>query len=94
MRRIALGLALMAFGSSAFAAGIDPRAYTCAALHDLIAANRFVFISAPIFGDFVVADYYYCSGSRSGDLRSVPTADNPECPVKYCTARSVGGGGG
>jgi hypothetical protein len=91
MKRIALGLAVMAFASSAFAAGIDPRGYTCATLQGLIETNRFIFISAPIFGDFVVADYYYCPGSRTGDERSLPTSDNPQCTVKYCASRSVGG---
>src|SRR3954469_26069236 len=73
---------------------IDSRVYTCAALQALIAANRFVFISAPAFGDFVVADAYYCSGNETADLRSVPTSDNPECVVKYCASRGGGGGGG
>jgi hypothetical protein len=95
MRRIALAaIVVLGLGLPASAAGIDSRIYTCAALQALIAANRFVFISAPTFGDFVVADAYYCSANETADPRSVPTSDNPECVVKYCTSRSSGGGGG
>lgn len=95
MKRISLtAFVIMVLGFPASAAGIDSRVYTCAALQALIAANRFVFISAPAFGDFVVADAYYCSGNETADLRSVPTSDNPECVVKYCTSRGGGGGGG
>ena len=95
MKRLALtGIVVLTLGLPASAAGIDSRAYTCAALQGLIAANRFVFISAPAFGDFVVADAYYCSGNETADPRSVPTSDNPGCPVKYCTSRGGGGGGG
>ena len=94
MKRIALvAIVVMVLGYPASAAGIDSRVYTCAVLHALIVANRFVFISAPAFGDFVVADAYYCSGGETPDLRSVPTSDNPQCSVRYCTTRSVGGGG-
>jgi len=85
---------VMVLGCPASAAGIDSRVYTCAALQALIATNRFVFISAPAFGDFVVADAYYCSGNETADLRSVPTSDNPQCTVRYCISRGGGGGGG
>jgi hypothetical protein len=51
-------IVVIALGVPASAAGIDSRIYTCAALQALITANRFVFISAPVFGDFVVADAY------------------------------------
>lgn len=60
----------------------------------MIAANRFVFINNPDFGDFVVANASYCSGSTVVQLRSVPTSDNPQCIVNYCRGRSGGGGGG
>jgi hypothetical protein len=95
MKRITLIVTVIVLlGFTASAAGIDSRVYTCAALQALISANRFVFISAPAFGDFVVADAYYCSGNETADPRSVPTSDNPECVVKYCTSRGGGGGGG
>jgi hypothetical protein len=84
----------MAFGSSAFAAGIDSRGYTCAGLHSLIAAKGFVFINNPNFEDFVVANASSCAGSGGIQLqlqlRSVPTTDNPECLLNYCP--SNGGG--
>jgi len=52
MKKFALAIAVMAFiYSPTFAAGTDSRAYTCADLHALIAANGFVFISSPAFGD-------------------------------------------
>jgi hypothetical protein len=50
----------------------------------LIAAQHFVFISQPAFGDFVVAGPYYCGGGDVFEVRSVPTRDLPECPVNYC----------
>ena len=91
MKRSALMVAFALFSSSAFAAGVDSRAYTCAGLHALVAANRFVFINYPSFMDFVVANGSYCSGGEVIQLRSVPTSDNPECIINYC--RSRGGGG-
>ena len=94
MKRVVLAaIVVMTLGFPALAAGIDSRIYTCAVLQALIAANRFIFISAPVFGDFVVADAYYCSGGETVDLRSVLTSDNPQCSVRYCLSRSVGGGG-
>lgn len=86
MRRLASVVvgALVLFGNGAYAAGIDPRTYSCANLHGLIAAQGFVFISQPVFGDFVVASGYYCGGGQALQLRSVPTSDNPQCPVNYC----------
>ena len=92
MKRVALVIAGMVFGSSALAAGIDSRAYSCADLHALIAANGFVFISSVVFGDFAVSSGYYCSGGQTVDARTVPTTDNPQCPINYCMSRSTGGG--
>jgi hypothetical protein len=91
MKSFALIVAAMASSSSAFAVGIDSRAYNCAELHALIAANRYIYINNPSFRDFVVANASYCSGGEMIQLRSVPTRDNPECLVNYC--RSRGGGG-
>jgi hypothetical protein len=80
---LAAGLALALF-APAYAAGVDSRSYTCAALQSMIVARGFVFISQPAFGDFVVADVRYCSGGGAVQRRSVATADNPECLVNYC----------
>jgi hypothetical protein len=80
---LAVGLALAPV-IPADAAGIDSRAYTCSALHSLIATQHFVFISQPAFGDFVVAGPYYCGGGEVFEVRSVATRDLPECPVNYC----------
>ena len=89
--RLILILSAMAFGSSALAAGIDSRTYTCADLQGLIAAHGFVFISQATFGDFVVANASYCAaGATVLEWRSVATADRPECLVKYCVPRNVG----
>jgi hypothetical protein len=83
---------MMAVGPVASAAGIDSRAYTCAALQSLVATRGYVFISLP-FGDFVVSNISYCSGSGSVLLqrRSVVTADQPECLVNYCMERPIDG---
>ena len=88
MKRFVPAVFAMAVSSSAFAAGIDSRAYTCAGLHAVITANRFVFINYPSFMDFVVANASYCSGGDILQLRSVPTSDNPECLVNRCRNRS------
>ena len=91
-RRLALILGAMALSSSAFAAGIDSRTYTCADLQAVIRAQGFVFISQPAFGDFVVDNSYYCGGSAPRvELRSVPTTDRPECLLNYCKGKTPPG---
>jgi len=95
MNRFVLTAAtIICFGSSAIAAGVDSRAYTCPALQSLIAASRFVFINNPDFEDFVVAADAGCSGTDVVQVRSVPTIDTPQCIVNYCRARGGSGGGG
>jgi len=100
MKRLAVILGAMIVSTSAFAAGVDSWSYTCAALHALVTAQRFVFINNPNFEDFVVVDASYCGGGGSALLqrRSVPTTDTPECLVNYCTIHDIegrtGGGGG
>jgi hypothetical protein len=92
--RLALILGALAISSTAFAAGIDSRSYSCAALQSMIAAKGFVFISQPTFGDFVVSNISYCSGGGGATIlqrRSVATSDNPECLVNYCFERSMNG---
>src|SRR5690242_20519834 len=85
MKRFApIAAAAAIFASSAYAAGIDSRAYTCGGLQAVIAANRFVFINTPGFGDFAVADRSYCSASDIIQRRTVLTSDAAECPVNYC----------
>ena len=83
-RRVLIALGALALSAPAFAAGIDSRTYTCADLQRVIAAQGFVFISQPVFGDFVVSGPYYCGGGQIVQLRGVPTLDNPQCPVNYC----------
>jgi len=87
MKRFALMVSLALFSPSAFAAGVDSRAYTCDGLHALVVANRFVFINYPSFMDFVVANGSYCSAGEMLGRRSVPTSDNAECLVNYCRKR-------
>ncbi len=93
MKRLALILGAMIYSSPASSAGVDSQTYSCAALHSLIAAKGFVFINNPTFGDFVVANASYCSGGASAQLqlRSVPTTDNRECLVNYCSQDMSGG---
>jgi len=91
-RLVLLAAAAAAFARPAAAAGIDSRVYTCAQLHSLIAAQGFVFISQPAFGDFVVANASYCGGGDVLETRSVPTADSPECVVNYCAGYTSGQG--
>jgi len=88
MKRFALMVVLALFSSSALAAGVDSRAYTCAGLHALVAANRFVFINYLSFMDFVVAGGSDCSSGEIIQLRSVPTSDNAECLVNRCRNHS------
>ena len=87
MKGFVLIVALALF-SSASAAGVDPRAYTCAGLHALVATNRFVFINDPSFMDFVVANGSYCTSGEVIQLRSVPTSDNTQCLVNRCRNHS------
>ena len=86
----------MTFGFSAFAAGIDSRTYTCAALQAQITAQGYVFINNANFRDFVVASASYCAGGSSARVqrRSLPTADIAECLVNYCGGASDGTSGG
>jgi hypothetical protein len=86
MRVTALIVALTALCSSAFAAGIDSRAYSCAGLQSVIATQGFAFIDTPTFKDFAVAGRQFCSGSDRLESRAVATVDNPQCLVRYCTA--------
>jgi hypothetical protein len=88
MKRSVLIVALALVSSSAFAAGVDSRAYTCDGLHALVAANRFVFVNYPSYMDFVVANGSYCSSGEIIQLRSVPTSDNPQCLVNRCKNHS------
>jgi hypothetical protein len=86
MKKFAIIVATLAFGSSAFAAGIDPRASTCAGLQAEIAARGFVYIGIPFQG-FAVSSANFCSGDERLESRSVATSDNPECVVPYCEER-------
>jgi hypothetical protein len=86
MRKFVIAAAVAAFGSSAFAAGIDSRAYTCGGLHALIAARGFVYIGIPFQG-FAVSGANFCSGNERLASRSVATSDNPQCTVPYCEDR-------
>lgn len=93
MKRLASILAITTLSSSALAAGIDSRSYTCSALHALIQAKGFVFIGNPNFEDFVVANASFCVGGHLPQVRSVATQDQPECPVNYCISASGPMGG-
>lgn len=86
MKKLAIVAAVLAFGSSASAAGIDSRSYTCNGLHALIAARGFVYIGAPFQG-FVVAGANSCSGGERLESRSVVTGEGAQCVVRYCDAR-------
>jgi hypothetical protein len=90
VKRLAVTLGVIALSSSAFAAGIDSHAYTCAALQGIVMQQGYVFINNPNFQDFVVANVSSCGGGGAAVLqrRSVPTIDNPECLVNYCILSS------
>jgi hypothetical protein len=86
MKKLAIIAAALAFGSSAFAAGIDSRAYTCGNLHALIAARGFIYIAVPFQG-FAVSSANFCGGNERLEPRSVATSDDPQCTVPYCEYR-------
>jgi hypothetical protein len=92
IKNLAFAAGAITLSVSASAAGIDSRAYTCADLHSLIAAQGFVFISQATFGDFVVANASFCGGGELLEGRGVTTADRVECPVNYCAAYTSGEG--
>jgi hypothetical protein len=94
MRTLTAVIGATILSTSAPAAGIDPRGYTCADLQSVIASRGYVFLSQPAFGDFVVANLSYCSGGSMLQTRSVPTRDNPECNVNYCANADLMRGGG
>jgi hypothetical protein len=93
IKLLAAAAAMGVTASSASAAGIDSRAYTCGDLHALVARQGFVFISQATFGDFVVNDVSLCDDNGTLQTRTVATSDQPECPVNYCIRHSTGGGG-
>src|SRR3954469_16456440 len=86
VKKLATIVAVLASGSSAFAAGVDPRAYTCAGLQSLIAARGFVYLGIPFQG-FVVSGANLCGGNERIEPRSVATSDDPQCTVPYCEQR-------
>lgn len=86
MKKFVTIAATLAFGSSAFAEGIESRAYTCGGLHALIAARGFVYIGIPFQG-FVVSGANFCGGDERLESRSVATSDDPQCTVPYCEYR-------
>jgi hypothetical protein len=86
MKKLAAFVAVLAFGSSAFAAGIDSRAYTCAGLQSVIAARGFIYLGSPFQG-FVVSGANFCGSDDRLEPRSVATSDNPQCTVPYCEQR-------
>jgi hypothetical protein len=92
MKKMLIAATALVFGSSALAAGIDPRAYTCGGLHALIAARGFVYIGIPFQG-FGVSGAAVCSGDERLESRGVATSDNPQCTVPYCETRPGGFGG-
>jgi hypothetical protein len=93
MKTFPLVLAATLCAFPAFAAGIDSHAYSCSALHALIATKGFVFIGNPDFQDFVVSRAEGCSGDYYIQVRSVPTSDDAQCPVNYCIPANGPGGG-
>jgi hypothetical protein len=86
MKKFLIASAVMAFGSSAFAAGIDSRAYTCGGLQALIAQRGFVYIGIPFQG-FAVSGANFCSSNERLESRSLATSDNLQCPVPFCEDR-------
>jgi len=85
MKKFVITAVAMVF-SSAFAAGIDSRTYTCSGLRGLVAAKGFVYIGIPFQG-FAVAGANFCAGGERLESRSVATSDNPACAVPYCEDR-------
>ena len=93
MNKLLFVLAATLCASPALAAGINSHAYSCGELHALVAARGFVFIGNPDFQDFVVSRAQGCGGDYYIQVRSVPTSDDPECPVNYCIPSNGPGGG-
>jgi len=84
VKKLAAILIAMMIAAPAHAAGIDSRALSCPTLHGVIAQHGYVFIAQPMFGDFIVAGPWFCSGGEYVQTRTVPTVDTPQCPVNYC----------
>lgn len=86
MQKLVLIAALLVSGAQAVAAGVDPRAYTCAGLHALIAQRGFVYLGIPFQG-FVVSGANFCGAAERLEPRSVGTSDTAQCTVPYCEYR-------
>ena len=86
MKKLVIIAATLAFGSSAFAEGINSRAYACGGLHALIAARGFIYIEIPFQG-FVVSGANFCGGNERLEPRGMATSDDPQCTVPYCEYR-------
>lgn len=68
---------------------------TCGAVQQLIAGERAVLLRYPsrssgiVLYDRYVADVGQCAASEYAARTSVPTRDNPMCPVYNCRSTSV-----
>ena len=98
MRSAALAVtltALMLAGPASAISRYESLGRTCAAVQQLIAGERAVILRYPARGaslvlyDRFVAGKEQCSVSDYAARTSVPTRDNPLCPVYNCKPSSV-----
>ncbi|MFS8045212.1 hypothetical protein [Rhizobium sp. BR 314] len=98
MRSAALAVtlsALMVAGPASAISRYESLSKTCAAIQQLIASERAVILRYPAKGaslvlyDRFVSGNGQCSVSDYAARTSVPTRDNPLCPVYNCRASSA-----
>jgi hypothetical protein len=95
MKIASAALALLCLASPAMAISrVNPTTLTCAAVQQSIANEKAVLLryqsrSGNILYDRYVTDRNQCDPGSYAAMSSVPTRDNPSCPVRNCRSASV-----
>ncbi|MGV1791715.1 hypothetical protein GR212_13935 [Rhizobium lusitanum] len=98
MKTIAIALLLTTIATAGPASAIsryESLGKTCAAVQQLVAGERAVILRYParrgglVLYDRYVADSGQCGISGYAERTSVPTKDNPQCPVYNCKPSST-----
>ncbi|MFS8114419.1 hypothetical protein QD460_22060 [Rhizobium jaguaris] len=98
MKTVAVALLLLAVGTAGPALAIsryDSLSRSCASVQQIISRERSVLLRYPSrSGNIVLYDRYVAGDGQCGSgyyaaSSSVPTKDNPRCPVYNCRSSSV-----
>lgn len=96
MKTALAAMALICLASPALALSrFNPMERTCAAVQQSIASEKAVLLRYPsrsgavTLYDRYVADRNQCDSGSYAASASVPTLDNPNCPVRNCRSATV-----